>query len=280
MGEVVFTAKFEGDIADQHKVPAYNAIQALYGLSRGIIIPSHYLLEGRVRHRNIESPKYELYLTPPREGSFEAIMQLVFVAGAAVANHPIGAAVTADLITNTVMATIKRAVGVGLSQAEKEIEEEQIARGGDLAAMAAAVEPALRQSHHIINNGVMNINFISSSGGNVELDQSTKNYINTIHREGQIRIGLLSVGSYNANSRSGGAFDPQAGRIIPFTVNNQIDRESIATILKSQQDYALGMFDPDEDGSYVAFQFERILDLDGTVKRIEVHRVRPNIDDF
>ncbi|MBD3771654.1 MAG: hypothetical protein IE925_16115 [Rhodobacterales bacterium] len=279
MEEVVFKAQFEGDYADENKVPAYNAVHALYGISRGIIIPSHYLLEGKVRHRNISSEKYELFLKPPQKGSFEALLELCFVAGSVIASNPLAVSISANLITETVMTAVKMTIGRSTKDAEKELTEVGIPPG-DLGAIAAAIEPALRQSHTIINNGVVNINLISSAGGSVTLDQSSKNYINTIRNEGTRRVGLLSVGRYDANSRTGGAFDPQEGRIIPFSVRQSIDRESIATILRSQSDYALGMFDPDVDGSYVAFLFERVVDIDGTVKRIEVFKVRNNIDDL
>jgi hypothetical protein len=277
--ELVFKARFEGGDADDHRVPAYEAVQTLYGLSRGVLIPSHYLLEGKVRHRNISSEKYKLYLQPPRAGSFEALLQFCFVAGASVLNTPMGQNVTASLISEMVIEVIKMTVGVKRTKQQLSSTDKAVPPG-DMAAVAAAIEPALRQSHGIINNGVININFVSSAGGSVTLDQSTKNYINTIHREGRILVGLLSVGRYDANGKTGGAFDPKENRIIPFSVRSDIDRTSVATILKSQNDYAMGQFDPDEDGSYVAFQYERVVDSDGLVKRIEVHKVRPNIDDL
>lgn len=279
MDDLIFKAQFEGGDADDHRVPAYEAVQALYGLSRGILIPSHYLLEGKVRHRNISSDKYSLYLQTPRKGSFEAILQLCVVTGAAIVSTPMGQNVTSNLISEAIMAAIKMTVGVGLTKKEQQSTDKAIPPG-DLAAIAAAIEPALKQSHNIINNGVININLISSAGGNVTLDQSTKNYINTNHREGLLQVGLLSVGRYDANGKTGGAFDPEEGRIIPFSVRTDIDRASVATILTSQQRYALGQFDPDEDGSYVAFQYERIVDIDGKVKRIEVYKVRPTIDEL
>lgn len=280
MESLPFVAKFEGDVADRHKVPAYDAISALYGFSRSIIIPCHFVLEGKIRHRKITSKKYQLYLQPAQEGSFEALFELLFVGGAVIASNPIATNVTSELITNFVTYSMKKAMGLRLTTKEKLLEQNKIAGSGDLAALAAAVEPALRQAHTIINNGVVNINLVSGTGDSVTLDQSTKHYIYNIHKEAGIQVSLMSVGRYDANSKTGGAFDPQVGRVIPFSIEKNIDKESMRTILQSQSDYALRMYEDNEEKSYVAFQYERIVDINGSVKRIEVLKVRQSIDEL
>lgn len=279
MEKIVFTAKFDGGYAKEHKVPAYKAVQALMGLSRSIIIPSHYLLEGRVRHRSIESDKYNLFLKPPRKGSFEALMEFGYVAGAVLATNPVAVNVTSNLITETIMSAIKMTTGKKLTAAEKQTTESSIPPG-DLAAIAAAIEPGLRSAHGIVNEGVVNINFISTAGGNVTLDQSTKNYINTIRKENAPQIGLLSVSKWDALNKTGSAFDPELGRVVPFSVDKKIDRSSVAAVLRSNANYSLGLFDRDEDSSYIAMKFDRVVDIDGSVKRIEVSKARNTIEEL
>jgi len=276
---IEFKAKFEGGSADEHRVPAYGAIETLYGVSRSILIPSHYLIEGKVRRRNISSPRYQLFMEPPKAGSFEALLQFGFVAGAAAISNPVAVNVTASLITETIMAVVKTAVGKKLNSREKQSTGTLIPPG-DLAALAVAVEPGLRRGHNIINNGVVNINIISGTGDQVTLDQSTKEFMNTTKREDELAVGLLSVGKWDANNKSGSAFDPELGRMVPFSVVKGVDRASIATILKSNANYTLGLFDPDEDSSYVAMKFERVVDIDQTVKKIEVHKARESMDDI
>ena len=45
------TIKFEGGLADQHKIPAYDGTKSLEGMTRSILIISNFLVEGRVRRR-------------------------------------------------------------------------------------------------------------------------------------------------------------------------------------------------------------------------------------
>ena len=279
MEYIEFKAKFEGGSADEHKVPAYGAIETLYGVSRSILIPSHYLIEGKVRRRSISSEKYQLYMQPPKAGSFEAILQLGFIGGAAALANPVAVNVTANLISETIMSVVKTAVGKKLSKKESQSAGTLIPPG-DLAALAVAVEPGLRRGHNIINNGVLNINFISGTGDQVFLDQSTKEFLNSTQREDKLTVSLMSVGKWDANNKSGSAYDPELGRMIPFSVSKDIDRKSVAAILKSNANYTLGLFDPDEDGSYIAIQFERIVDLDDTVKKIEVYKARESIEEI
>lgn len=277
MEEIEFKTAFLGGYADQHRVPAYDAAKALYGISRSIIIPAHYLLEGEVRHRNVASPKYQLFLSPPSAGSFEALLHFAFITGAAIAANPVSSAVAADLITKTVSATVKKAVGKLSQREEQELLKTEVVSPGDLAALSAAIEPGLREAHNIVNSGVININIFTGSDQIVTLDQSTKNYLNNVRADQDIYVQMMSVGTYNANSGSGSAFDRGEGRMIPFSIQKKIDRTSISTIMRSHTDYALSKFDEESD-SFVAFQFRRTQDPYGNTKRIEVIKVRPRID--
>ena len=47
--EAQFVAKLKGDVADDHRVPAYEGAKSLYGLNRSLLIVSNYVVEGRVR---------------------------------------------------------------------------------------------------------------------------------------------------------------------------------------------------------------------------------------
>ncbi|MFX5146028.1 hypothetical protein ABTC84_19675, partial [Acinetobacter baumannii] len=70
--------KFDGGLAEAHKLPAYNAAQSLVGITRSILIPAAYLEDGRVRYRNLTNTRaYQLNLLTQRPGSFESVLEFV-----------------------------------------------------------------------------------------------------------------------------------------------------------------------------------------------------------
>lgn len=280
MEKLNFNATFQGGLADRHVVPAYDSINALYGVTRSILIPTHYALEGKVKHRNISSPKYNLYLEPPVQGSVDFPFQLFFVGAAVAANHPIVTGTVSSLLSDFVTNSIKRAVGktdkIIANDLENAIDE------GTKDAIAAAMEPSLRAGHNVINNGVININ-INSGGGNVILDNSTKTYLNNFNISEQPSAKLMSVSSYNANSKSGAAFDKTEGRVIPFFLKGSPDAQTLRAIINSQSayvDFQITEKQEDRDRAFIAIQHYKIRDSQDKLKRIQVLKARPTIEEM
>lgn len=280
MDTIDFNASFKGGSARNHLVPAYDSISALYGISRGILVPTHFLTDDAVRHRNISSPNYNLFLSPPREGSVEFLFQLAVNLGPVLANHPIVTGVTTKVVSEFITNSMKRTVGKD-DQIKKNILEERIDEGTK-EAIAASMEPSIRSGHKIINNGVLNIT-VNAGDNSVVFDGSTKNYINNFNVSDSLSTRLLSVGSYNVNTKSGGAFDSEAGRVIPFTLASNTDGQSIISILDSQRAYAQYRMseNPEErDRAFIAMQHYEIRDGNNKLKRLEIVKARPNIDDI
>ena len=69
--------KYEGEEADIHRIPAYEGAQSLQGLSRSLILVSHFIAEGNVRRRVPYSDNIGIYLRPSREGSWEQLIEFV-----------------------------------------------------------------------------------------------------------------------------------------------------------------------------------------------------------
>jgi hypothetical protein len=73
----LLTAKFVGGLATQHKLPAYEATQSLYGIARSALIATNYLAEGRVRRREFSPDNFQLNIIANRPGSFETVFELI-----------------------------------------------------------------------------------------------------------------------------------------------------------------------------------------------------------
>jgi hypothetical protein len=70
-------AKFDGDEATRHRLPAYEAANSLVGISRSFVIVNHFLVTGEVRKRTPYVDDIAVYYEPPRKGSLEALFNFV-----------------------------------------------------------------------------------------------------------------------------------------------------------------------------------------------------------
>ena len=74
--ELPVNVKFTGDRAEQHVLPAFDAVESLDGISKSLLIPINYLFEGRVRHKNFGYEGYRIDLVAVGPGSVDALFQL------------------------------------------------------------------------------------------------------------------------------------------------------------------------------------------------------------
>lgn len=261
------TAKFTGDKADEHLLPAFEAGQSLHGLSRGFAMTGHYLATGTVRQRYPFKSGIEVYMAPPRAGSFETVFQLqahpeLVIFGGVVGT--IGAGIAANFATDFIRHIYRKATGQTSNIQTEVIEEIDEERPGDIDALVEAVEPALKMAHTTIGAGAENIIIVGGRNNVVNFSGRTKNYINYSEQDDNAVTQDLSVGSYNVNSRNGRAFFHNLGRTIPFTVVKDCKPGTVQAITHSINQYA------NQLPSDIEVKFFRILAGDGSLKRIHI----------
>jgi hypothetical protein len=258
--------KFSGGDADQHRIPAHDGSVALEGLSRSIILISHFLIEGKIRKRAPFTDEARVYLTHTKPGSFETIFDLVIqnpgiaVLGGAAGTVAIG--VITNLTTDLTKYIFKKLTGKEQELETPEGKSLNETRGGDIEALADAVEPSLSRVHNIINNGVININISQGPNPIAQLNAATKRYIQTTVLDPTPQHKQCSVGSYNANSRYGRVYDSEFGKTVPFLISSDAESRTSSNIAESLQRYASKNLD-----SYINIKYLISADLDGRVKR-------------
>ena len=271
------TVKFSGQMAEQHKLPAYEAAQSLYGLSRSILIITNYLDEGRVRHRRFENIGFEFNLVTQRAGSFETLYELITNPAAMKVAYDLSVGVAATFIENFISSMILRAVGGVAHQSIEELEATKQLNTGDTGALVDAIDPALREAHKLIDRGAGNIFIICGDNNNVNLNNSTKEYINTTEYDESISIKLFSVANFDANSSSGRAYDLEEHKTVPFTLDSDDDEKSVEALLKSYNSYVRARRLGHKLNSAVAFKYNAIRSSDGRTKKINVSMVREDL---
>jgi len=279
--------KFEGGLAEQHRIPAYDGTKSLEGISRSIIMISNYLVEGKIRRRDFNRVPINFHMVAHRPGSFETLYDIAY--GAAVYGGPIFAAGAAgaykDLLKDLIKSVTRRVIGIEKkSEIPKSVDALERERGGDIAALVEAAEPSMRTAHSVINYGVMNININQpqqdSSEELAHLNPETKKFVweNVINNE--MRVKLFSIGSFNANQGTGRAFDQEEGRSVPFELAKDADWTSVGAILSSISSYTRKKRLGDNLKSVVAIKYTSVDALDGRIKKIRIHKARNEIEEL
>lgn len=275
-----FEVKFEGDLADDHKIPAYEGAKSLQGLSRSLLMVSNYLVEGKVRRKNFERIPIEFNLIAHQPGSFETVYEIIY--HAAVFGGPVLAdGVATNLLTDLIRSTFSRVTGRGEAKVPDELGRLEAERGGDLAALVEAIEPAVRLGHNVINHGVININIGAAAQADepiAALNPETKHFVweNVVNND--VRIKLFSIGSFNANNGTGRAYDLEESRSIPFELAGDVDRLTVDTLLKSISSYTRKRRLGDDIGSAIAVRYTSVDAIDGRLKKMRVLAARDEID--
>lgn len=278
MDELVVS--FQGGLADEHRLPAYAASQSLYGIARSLLVVTNYLGEGKVRHRKFDESGahgFEINLVASQPGSFQFLFEILADPAVHSIGHAVAGKIAGDLTVAFIKSVFRRCVG---EKAEPEIEKLESSgelNSGDIGALVEAIEPAMKAAHTAINHGSTTIMLISGDNNIVNLDASTKTYVYGSRRNNRPEEKIFSIASYNANSRSGRAFDYERGMTVPFDLAAEIDRTSLRAIMKSMSDYALRLPGDDNHNSQIALRYNSTIAPDGRVKKIHIKKARAEI---
>jgi len=270
-------ASFRGHSADENHLPAYEATQSLYGISRALLLTTNYISEGRVRYKNFDYRKSNIILTSYRQGSFDFVFEYHIIDEVLL---PLSIGITGAFIKDFITTIFHRATGGHGENKIDELERNGELNPGDLAALCDAIEPPLRSAHKSINHGAQQIFIISGDNNIITFNTDTKRYVNTSRRDDEVNVKVFSVGSFNANSRYGRAFDYEEGRTVPFSLSSEADPLTFRYIMESMTNYVRHISTRLETNSDVAFKYHAIRSVDGKVKNMIVHRARNNINDL
>lgn len=272
--------KFEGQLADAHKLPAYSAAQSLAGISRSFMIPAAYLEDGRVRYRNLtDTTAFQLNLLTQRPGSFETVLELL--TNPALMGGVLGALgydVSKDLVKDFIYSIINRCIGGRGSDRFDEMESTGALNSGDMAALVDAIEPAMRDAHKIIGNGASNIYIINGDRNVLNFNSKTKSYVNTSIDDDEIQVRDFSIASFNANTRNGRAFDYEAGHTIAFILDEYADGVTINAVIESMRCYARKRHLGDDLKSRVSLKYSAVYSPERRIKKIKIFEARRTIE--
>jgi len=266
MADQEIIIKFDGDLAEQHVLPAYGGSVSMRGVARSVVMIGNYLAEGKIRKKAPFSENIRFYLHPPREGSFESLISFASANPEMLAISGVIGGLSLNVFSNFISDGIKycfnRVVGREVQPETAELKQLNEKRGGDLEALIDSIEAPARDAHAVIGNGAHNIVLIAGSNNIVTLNANTKRYISTTLCENQPKIKLVSVGMFNVNTRYGRVFDYEFGKTIPFIVDRASSHQTMGNLSTSLDRYARGLLNKD-----VAIKYIQETDIDHRPKR-------------
>lgn len=256
---VPFRLSLSGDTADRHQFQAYDGYMALAGMARTLSLVTHYAETGKIRQKGDFEGRHAVTATAPRPGSIivdlavllEAVPSQVFGV-AAVAGAPFLYA-----LVNRVLARNLGEPPSGDAVLAPILEK----KAGDLEALVAVSEAAIRQAHTVIGNGATAMQIIGGANVLNTFDEDTKEYVQGTVVDEKVQKSHFSVSAFNANSGYGSVFDASLGRTVPFKMTR-------ATLSGVRTVFSWGLDQyTNRTGLGIVATFTRELALDGRPKR-------------
>lgn len=258
MANFDLTMRYQGDEAEEHRLPAFDAGLALSGLGRTVNLVGHYLAEGEVRKRAPFSTEFQFYYIANRPGSFEEIFRFISADPLLVG---LGVGIAGNAIWDAVKLVLRRASGQRYNPVTPEIEQIDQRRSGDLDSLVDAAENSIKNIHAPIGNGASNIAIIYGSNNTVRFNEDTKAFVETTKTETEILSKTVSIASFNANTKYGRAFDYDENRTIPFQIVRDAEKRTRGVVAASLSRYASG------SDSHVVIKYLRQVSADGQIKK-------------
>lgn len=222
MKEIEFKVTYDGGIASDGLLDIYDAGVSIRGIARSLAITTHaFIHEGEVRRRAEGVRGAKIYISPPRHGSFEELVKIVFSQDAATAiGYSILAAAFWDFLKWTWSAA------VGKSSIIKTPYVNRIARNRELALgeITTVLESSMAEMHRPIeSDNDVTIDIIRPRVGSVvNFNVETLQYVTTKNESGIVENVLGNVTKYNILSGFGRFYDDTEERTIAFDIDQEI----------------------------------------------------------
>lgn len=262
-----FRLKLTGDTADQHQFQGYDGYMALAGFAWTLALITNYAETGTIRQRGEFLGRDAVRAGAPREGSIIADFSVLLHQNPSEVLGLVGAGASAT-VSAFLFDLVRRVIARNLGQdnpAQTTLLTRLIERrAGDIEALVAKVEPAVRQTHAVIGNGAEQMQILGGHNIINTYNQSTHDYVKLNVEDKSIRQKDFSVAAFNVNSGYGAVFDRDLGRTVPISMSRDVLRKVSSVFTWGLDQYA------NKTGGRVRITYTRILAMDETPKRYVV----------
>ncbi|MGM3217857.1 hypothetical protein ACSQ5K_24215 [Pseudomonas sp. PhalM4] len=267
MKELNFKISYTGGSADEGLLDIYDASVSTQGLARALSITTHaFVNDGQIRKRAERVKGAKVYLHPPRKGSFEELVTIVFSDPVVQA---IGGSVIAAAFWDFVKWTWSEAVGQQHRPQTPFVKRLEDRVEPLIGEIGIALESPMASLHRPIENSAnMEISISRPKVGEiVRLNQATMAYVNILDEEDPEDGIIGNVTKYNILSGYGRVFVDELDKTVPFDLDEDVSADEKALLTRSSHDRNRGL-----DGK-IALHASRVLTGRGELKRYKVFGV-------
>jgi translation initiation factor IF-1 len=263
MAELVpFRLQLTGDTADQHQFQGYDGYMALAGFAWTLALVANYSETGQIRHRGDFPGRHAVRATAPAEGSVIADFMVWLQQNPANILHLGGGGLAGSVFFyDLVRRVIARNLGNETAPQDPMLQKLVATHDGDVEALVASTEAAIRQSHSVIGNGATEVKILGGHNVIAKFDEETRDYVKLNVEDSEVRTRDFSVAAFNVNSGYGSVFDDGIGRTIPISMARDVLRVARSVFTWGLDQYA------NRTGGKIRVKYTRILAMDGTPKR-------------
>lgn len=176
----------------------------------------------------------------------------------------VSAAVARRFFYDLYQRTIDRNLGIRSEPNTDELGNLLRRRDGDVEALVAAIEPAVKQAHNVVGEGAQLVNIFGGVPKIGVFDEDTKRYVRSTVTDESRQVKDVSVASFNVNSGYGGVFDEDLGRIVTIKLTKHTLHTAKSVLSWGLDQYANGT------GAKVTLKYYTLRALDGTPKQYVV----------
>lgn len=265
--EPMFVYRYDDGTGD-HLLPADEGGWSLEGMGHAATLVTHFLVEGKVKHRAPYSDKFKIFIGPPQAGSWEAEFMLALRSPEVWAGAAAGASIGLPAMAFKLLRRISnRATGVTPKNDEAKAIEE--AHSGTFEVLLEAAEPALLRAHRVITTENTTVSF-EKGPYKFQFNRETKRYLETNIFDERSTTAVGNVASFNVNRRTGRIFVDDLGRGVPFLVHKDADRDTIVAVARSLENYASTRL----ANSDITIRYRAKRAADETIKSIVIYSAR------
>jgi hypothetical protein len=266
--EIEFKISYDGGSASDGLLDIYDAGVSIYGLSRSLAITTHaFINKGEIRRRAERVRGAKIFLSPPRQGSFEEIVKVVLSNDATSAiGYSIAAAAFWDFLKWTWSETVGKIFEPETPYVKRIAKNRELFLG----EFTTVLEASMASMHRPIeSDNDITIDVIRPRVGSIiTLDQETLQYVTTRSESDEIKDVLGNVTKYNLLSGFGRFFGDMEARTIPFDIDHEMGVDEKGLLTWSMHQRSQG------NHGKLLLDVIRVLNAKNELKRYHVNAVR------
>jgi hypothetical protein len=199
---------------DSDELDAYDAGQALFGISRSLALVTHYVVNGKVIKQAPSLSGARIMVVPPRAGSFEFLIQIL----PAIVDfaQQVAPSIAANLLYDLTKLLYRRSSGLSDVPETSELQELLRRVPGDIDAVNDAVDEDIVRIHRPFEGPVTILNIYGGVNHFGNFNRSTYEYAKARELGPGEETFTGNVASYNGNTDYGRLWMPQEQRTVAF----------------------------------------------------------------